>query len=119
MAGILQTRHSAGVGWDICCCWCCVKDKYFCIYRHRSRIYKKAVLAVQILSLDLFLAGWRLDWECTTAAGLAGTVEDRSQCVVAVKGVVTLGSRTELLLVVGEAEVVVKRLVGMFPGLFV
>ena len=76
-----------------------------------------AALAVQILGLELVLAGWRLSWVDTPVASPAGTVEDGWRCA-AVAGVVgTLGLVPGLLLVVEEGEVgVVERLglVGTF-----
>ena len=64
-----------------------------------------AALAVQILSLGLGLAGWRLSWVDTPVASPAGTVGDGWWCA-AVAGVVrTLGLVPGLLLVVEEGEV--------------
>ena len=76
-----------------------------------------AALAVQILGLELVLAGWRLGWVDTPVASPAGTVGDGWRCAVAAGVVGTLGFVPGLLLVVGEGEVgVVEQLglVGMF-----
>ena len=76
-----------------------------------------AALAVQILGLELVLAGWRLGWVDISVVSPAGTVEDGSQCAAVAEVVLTLGLVPGLLLVVEEGEVgVVKRLglVGTF-----
>ena len=64
-----------------------------------------AALAVQILGLELVLAGWRLSWVDTPVASPAGTVGDSWRCSVAAGVVGTLGLVPGLLLVVEEGEV--------------
>ena len=64
-----------------------------------------AALAVQILGLELGLAGWRLSWVDTLVASPAGTVGDGWRCAAAAGVVGTLGLVPGLLLVVEEGEV--------------
>ena len=81
-----------------------------------------AALAVQILSLKLGLAGWRLSWVDTPMVSPAGTVGDGWQCAAAAAVVETLGLVPGLPLVVEDGEVgVVEQveLVGKFLDLLV
>ena len=79
-----------------------------------------AAMAVQILSLRLGLAGWRLSWVDTPVASPAGMVESGWQCAAAAAVVETLGLVPGLPLVVEDGEVgVVEQveLVGKFLDL--